>query len=200
MVMASRPGAGCRMGACETTPPASTSPGETTQPASSTTPQIPEGSSSPPIIGRRLPASSSFVLAATRLRALQLDPGPRDGTNRQRQGKATTTVIPQPGGPRATGHQVRQPRLLTARAPMGAILWSPLTESNRRPSPYHLKFPRFTARRALPAGRWQALIWFCPGVRHLRPLRRSRPQRSIESHASAGSAPPLRSSAWLGNC
>jgi hypothetical protein len=46
----------------------------------STTSQIPEGSSSLPIIGRRLPASSSFVLAATRLRALQLDPGPRDGT------------------------------------------------------------------------------------------------------------------------
>jgi len=31
--------------------------------------------SSPPIIFRRLPASSSFVLAAARLRALQLDPG-----------------------------------------------------------------------------------------------------------------------------
>jgi hypothetical protein len=28
-----------------------------------------------PIIGRRSPASSSFVLAAARLRALQLDPG-----------------------------------------------------------------------------------------------------------------------------
>ena len=41
-------------------------------------------------------------------------------------------------------------------------LQSPLTESNRRPSPYHLKFSRFTARRALPAGRRQALIWFLP--------------------------------------
>jgi hypothetical protein len=92
--MASRPGAGCRMGACETTPPASTSPGEITQPTLPRHPQIPEGSSSLPIIGRRLPASSSFVLAATRLRALQLDPGLRDGTNRQRRGKATTTVTP----------------------------------------------------------------------------------------------------------
>jgi len=42
------------------------------------------------------------------------------------------------------------------------LTWSPLTESNRRSSPYHLKFPRFTARRALPAGRRQALIWFLP--------------------------------------
>ena len=31
------------------------------------------------MIRHRSPASSSFVLAATRLRALQLDPGPRDG-------------------------------------------------------------------------------------------------------------------------
>jgi hypothetical protein len=30
--------------------------------------------------------------------------------------------------------------------------WSPLTESNRRPSPYHPHFPGFTAREALPAG------------------------------------------------
>jgi hypothetical protein len=31
------------------------------------------------MIRRRSPASSSFVLAAARLRALQLDPEPRDG-------------------------------------------------------------------------------------------------------------------------
>ena len=40
--------------------------------------------------------------------------------------------------------------------------WSPLTESNRRPSPYHAHFPGFTARQALPAGRRQALIWVLP--------------------------------------
>jgi len=74
------------MGACETTPPASTSRGN--QPSRPFRhPQIPEGSSSLPIIGRRLPASSSFVLAATQLRALQLDPGPRDSTNLQRREK-----------------------------------------------------------------------------------------------------------------
>jgi hypothetical protein len=46
-----------------------------------------QGSSSLPMIGRRLPASSSFVLAAARLRALQLDPGPHDGTTGQPRGK-----------------------------------------------------------------------------------------------------------------
>ena len=41
-------------------------------------------------------------------------------------------------------------------------LRSPLTESNRRPSPYHPHFPGFTARQALPAGRQQAPIWLLP--------------------------------------
>ena len=50
------------MGACETTPATSHAPGETT---ASDLPYIPQaqGSSSLLIIGRRLPASSSFVLA-----------------------------------------------------------------------------------------------------------------------------------------
>ena len=65
-------------------------PGESQRPSSARQPA--QGCSSLPIIGRRLPASSSFVLAsaltgAYRLRALRLDPGPRDGTNRQRRGK-----------------------------------------------------------------------------------------------------------------
>jgi len=34
------------------------------------------------MIFRRWPASSSFVLAAARLRALQLDPSPRGGKDR----------------------------------------------------------------------------------------------------------------------
>jgi hypothetical protein len=41
-------------------------------------------------------------------------------------------------------------------------LRSPLTESNRRPSPYHAHFRGFTARQALPAGRRQAPIWLLP--------------------------------------
>jgi hypothetical protein len=38
------------------------------------------------------------------------------------------------------------------------MTWSPLTESNRRPSPYHLQFPRFMAYIELDEGlllRWE---------------------------------------------
>ena len=83
----------------------------------SSAPANPEGSSSLPMIGRRLPASSSFVLAAARLRALQLDPGPRDGTNRRRQGKATTTVTLT--RPPKLGHRARPPRSLDSNGPHG---------------------------------------------------------------------------------
>ena len=62
------------MGACETTPPATHR-----EHARDLTSQSATNPSSPSTIFRRLPASSSFVLAATRLRALQLDPWPRDG-------------------------------------------------------------------------------------------------------------------------
>ena len=99
------------------TPPTSTSPGKPPSRPFRNTPD-PEGPSSLPIIGRRLPASSSFVLAATRLRALQLDPRPRDGTNQQRRGKPPQQS--QPGGAKVTGHRARPPRLLTATTPMGA--------------------------------------------------------------------------------
>src|SRR5262249_16546312 len=64
----------CRMGARETTPTTTSHPGHTAKPPSPSANPA-GGSSSLPMIGRRLPASSSFVLAATRLRALQLDPG-----------------------------------------------------------------------------------------------------------------------------
>jgi hypothetical protein len=58
-----------RMGARETTPPAT--PGMHHDPFHN---QHEHGSSSLPMIRRRWAASSSFVLAAARLRALQLDP------------------------------------------------------------------------------------------------------------------------------
>ena len=51
------------MGACETTPPATHSPGNQQATTSANQPQPQEGSSSLPMIGHRLPASSSFVLA-----------------------------------------------------------------------------------------------------------------------------------------
>jgi hypothetical protein len=65
------------MGACETTPP-TTHIRETAAPNA-----LPPA----PIISRRCPAPSSFVLAATRLRALQLDPGQRGSHNHAATGK-----------------------------------------------------------------------------------------------------------------
>jgi hypothetical protein len=43
-----------------------------------------------------------------------------------------------------------------------SLSWSPLIESNRRPSPYHLKSSRFSARQGLPAGRRQAVTRILP--------------------------------------
>ena len=57
------------MGACETTPPAT--PGDNHDPLKN---QHERSPSSLSMIVRRSSASSSFVLAAARLRALQLDP------------------------------------------------------------------------------------------------------------------------------
>src|SRR5260370_5004988 len=80
----------------------------------------PAGSSSLPIIGRRSPASSSFVLAprpngALRLRALQLDPRPRGGT------KPGTCEESQQNSPTPA----RQPQQVT-----GPDHHAPLTESS----------------------------------------------------------------------
>ena len=93
------------MGACETTPPTrSHDPGEGHQgDPSGRQPNQEEPRSSLPIIGRRLAASSSFVLAcalqAQRLRALQLDPRParrhKPAATRKRGNSS-----PQPGGRR----------------------------------------------------------------------------------------------------
>ena len=73
------------------------------------------------MIGRRLPASSSFVLAAARLRALQLDPRPRDGTTGSHEESHNTRHRPTRGQrPQATGSDHHA--LLTAKAPMGAMM------------------------------------------------------------------------------
>ena len=57
------------------------------------------------MIFRRLPASSSFVLAAARLRALQLDPWPRGEKTRAAARKDPEEQSAQPGG--APSHRVR---------------------------------------------------------------------------------------------
>ena len=84
--------------------------------------------------------------------------------------------------------------------------WSPLTESNRRPSPYHLKSSRFSARQGLPADRRQAVTRTLPQPAHLRPLRPSRRQpggsqcRSMPSQRQLRPAPALPLRPGPGGC
>ncbi len=92
--------------------------GRTTDPSPAT---LTGASSPPPMIRRRSPASSSFVLAAARLRALQLDPGPRDGGKTAAARKPQANSQPKPGD-RAQGTGPDPHALLTTGAPMGAVL------------------------------------------------------------------------------
>ena len=70
--------------------------------------------------------------------------------------------------------------------------WSPLTESNPRPSPYHLKSLRFSGRQVVPAGRRQAVIRLLPrpavsaAAPAIAPTARQRPLRV---HAQLVTAP-----------
>jgi hypothetical protein len=70
------------------------------------------------MIFRRLPASSSFVLTAARLRALQLDPWPRGGKDRQLRGRIQKNSQPSPAARVVTGSDPYA--LLTLAALMGA--------------------------------------------------------------------------------
>ena len=72
---------------------------------------------SPPMIFRRLPASSSFVLAAARLRALQPDPWPRGGKTRAAARKDPEEQSAQPGGARS--HRARSVCPLDSGGPYG---------------------------------------------------------------------------------
>src|SRR6516225_9788919 len=109
-----------RMGACETTPPAT--PGTSTQPLASRPRNEP---SSPSRISRRLPASSSFVLAAARLRALQLDPRPHGEKTGQLRGRIQKNRQPSPAARVVTGSGSYA--LLTVVALMGAACRGHLT-------------------------------------------------------------------------
>src|SRR5262245_41803847 len=102
------------MGGCETTPPDSRTDPRKPAPHVHGKPQ-PNSLSSLAIIGRRSPASSSFLLAAARLRGLQLDPRPRSGTKPAAARKPSTTA--NPAITRSPGQD--SPRSLTAKAPMG---------------------------------------------------------------------------------
>ncbi len=70
------------------------------------------------MIFRRSPASSSFVLAAARLRALQLDPWPRGGKDRAAARKIQKNSQPSSAAPVVTG--LDPYALLTTMALMGA--------------------------------------------------------------------------------
>jgi len=70
------------------------------------------------MIFRRLPASSSFVLAAARLRALQLDPWPRGGRTGQLRGRIQKNSQPSPAARLVPGPDSYA--LLTVVALMGA--------------------------------------------------------------------------------
>ena len=70
------------------------------------------------MIFRRLPASSSFVLAAARLRALQPDPRPRGEKTRHLQGRIQENSQPSPAARVVTGPGPYA--LLTLVALMGA--------------------------------------------------------------------------------
>ena len=70
------------------------------------------------MIFRRLPASSSFVLAAARLRALQLDPRPRGAKTRAAARKTQKNSQPSPAARVVTGPDPYA--LLTVVALMGA--------------------------------------------------------------------------------
>jgi hypothetical protein len=70
------------------------------------------------MISRRSPASSSFVLAAARLRALQLDPWPRGGKTGQLRGRIQKNSQPSPAARVVTGPDPYA--LLTVVALMGA--------------------------------------------------------------------------------
>jgi len=86
--------------------------------------RFPHSRSSAAACPRQARSSSPAPRRAPRLRALQLDPGPRAGTNPAAASKATTTAsIPPPDGAEVTGPD--QHARLTTGVPMGAAMLSP---------------------------------------------------------------------------
>ena len=107
------------MGACETTPATTHTGKPAPAPNPATHNQL--ALSPLPIIGRRLPGVQ-LVRPRPRppgrqgLRALQLDPGPRDGTN-PGSGEESQHHSPSPTN---ESHRVRSARALDKQIPMGA--------------------------------------------------------------------------------
>jgi len=121
------------------------------------------GSSSLPMIGRRLPASSSFVLARAGrrgLRALQLDPA-RATAQPAATRKSHKTVPPRNPAAASGGHRVRPPRPLDNRGLHGCGYYrtsSPVTALPmimRWISDVPSKIVKIVDARAVYAGRWR---------------------------------------------
>src|SRR5262249_54305221 len=118
--------AGGRMGGWETTPPSPhPGPAQRTPPATPTTSRL--GSSPPPIIGHRLPASSPFVLAprpSGRRRAAGAPASPRT-TRRHEHGSCEESQHTNPARRQRAGHRASSPRSLDKRIPHGweAVMW-----------------------------------------------------------------------------
>src|SRR5690349_18331791 len=123
MVMAPAP-AGGRMGGCETAPPDSRTDPGSQHPANPAhgKPQ-PSGLSSLAIIGHRLPASSSFVLARALTGAngcgrSSLTRGPAASTETSSYEEPTTTANPGP----LPGHWARTARSVDSEGPHGRLI------------------------------------------------------------------------------
>ena len=112
--MAAAPHAGAAPDGCLRDHSARHAPGTRTRPRISQ----PQTNPSPhSMIFRRLPASSSFVLAAARLRALQRDPGPRGEKTRAAARKDPEEQSAQPDGARS--HRARSVCPLDTGGPYG---------------------------------------------------------------------------------
>ncbi len=118
------------------------------------------GSSSLPMIGRRLPASSSFVLARAGrrgLRALQLDPA-RATAQPAATRKSHKTVPPRNPAAASGGHRVRPPRPLDNRGLHGCgDVTAFLTGESRRLAPK-------TVQRVATALRSLLRFWHLQGL------------------------------------
>jgi hypothetical protein len=150
------------------------------------------------MISRRSPASSSFVLAAARLRALQLDPWPRGGRTRQLRGRIQENSQPSPAARVVTGPDPYA--LLTVVALMGAAgsairCHGSDAGGSVRPASDTVccmaRFPRFSGiTRGSPAS--LRILYLCPLAGNIRGRRLPRSGDAVVSgvHQCRGAGPP----------
>jgi hypothetical protein len=174
------------MGGCETTPPDPTqTPGDSHPTANPAGNHNPAGFSSLLIIGRRLPASSCFVLARappgrSRCGRSSLTHGPRGGTTRQLRGNPAQQS--HPGDPQQVTGPARH-ALLTEGSPMGWFCARLAYGTSAAPSRL---VPSAACRRCLLSGRPGRVLdgrVYCG-------LWRPKPVRTASSSGRTCSPPP----------